>query len=135
MKNKGKVVEGAGSAALQSSVLSKSDAATSPAEGGSAGKKSALKVLKKCAIFVDVRTDDGDDAGSLFVDMLRGLGARVSHKVLFSSFPLNTCLRYSVVLGRAVLILYIRTVQRAHLRDIGQLVLLGVLYNLTGYCK
>ena len=45
--------------------------------GSGGGKKSSLKVLKKCAIFVDVRTDQGDDAGSLFVDMLRGLGAKV----------------------------------------------------------
>lgn len=40
-------------------------------------KQSSLKVLKSCTIFVDVRTDDGDDAGGLFVDMLRGLGAKV----------------------------------------------------------
>ncbi|KAI1787831.1 hypothetical protein LXA43DRAFT_680040 [Ganoderma leucocontextum] len=37
----------------------------------------ALAVLKDCRIFVDVRTDEGDDAGSLFVDMLRDLGAKV----------------------------------------------------------
>ena len=37
----------------------------------------ALAVLKDCRIFVDVRTEDGDDAGSLFVDMLRDLGAKV----------------------------------------------------------
>ena len=43
----------------------------------SATKPSSLKVLKSCTIFVDVRTDDGDDAGGLFVDMLRGLGAKV----------------------------------------------------------
>jgi hypothetical protein len=36
-----------------------------------------LRVLKECIIFVDVRTDDGDDAGGLFVDMLKGMGARV----------------------------------------------------------
>lgn len=50
-------------------------------ESSNGKKKSgsgALKVLKECTIFVDVRTDDGDDAGSLFVDMLKGLGARVS---------------------------------------------------------
>ena len=35
------------------------------------------EVLKDCIIFVDVRTDDGDDAGGLFVEMLKGLGARV----------------------------------------------------------
>ncbi|KAJ8591333.1 hypothetical protein M405DRAFT_735316 [Rhizopogon salebrosus TDB-379] len=80
-KNKGKGKEGTDGAAPQRSVPSKSDAAASPVEGGSAGKKGALKVLKKCAIFVDVRTDDGDDAGSLFVDMLRGLGARILGRI------------------------------------------------------
>ena len=47
------------------------------AVASSATKLSSLKVLKSCTIFVDVRTDDGDDAGGLFVDMLRGLGAKV----------------------------------------------------------
>ena len=37
-----------------------------------------LKILNDCTIFVDVRTDDGDEAGSLFIDMLGGIGARVS---------------------------------------------------------
>ena len=37
-----------------------------------------LAVLRGCTIFVDVRTEDGDDAGSLFVDMLRDLGAKVT---------------------------------------------------------
>lgn len=37
-----------------------------------------LDILKECVIFVDVKTEDGEDAGSLFVDMLRGLGAKVS---------------------------------------------------------
>ena len=49
--------------------------------GGSEGKTvapGALTVLKDCVIFVDVRTDGGDDAGGLFVDMLKGMGARVS---------------------------------------------------------
>lgn len=50
---------------------------------GSGGvKKSSLKILKRCAVFVDVRTEQGDDAGSLFVDMLKGLGAKVS--IVFS---------------------------------------------------
>lgn len=44
------------------------------APGPTAG---SLRVLKDCTIFVDVRTDDGDDAGGLFVDMLRGMGAKV----------------------------------------------------------
>ncbi|KAL6305018.1 hypothetical protein BKA93DRAFT_825347 [Sparassis latifolia] len=38
-------------------------------------------VLKECVIFVDVRTDDGDDAGALFIDMLRGMGARILTRV------------------------------------------------------
>jgi len=37
----------------------------------------SLKILDDCVIFVDVRTDDGDDAGSLFVEMLEGVGAKV----------------------------------------------------------
>jgi hypothetical protein len=37
-----------------------------------------LGVMKNCTVFVDVRTDDGDDAGDLFVQMLRDLGAKVS---------------------------------------------------------
>lgn len=45
--------------------------------GSGGGKKSSLKILKRCAIFVDVRTEQGDDAGGLFVDMLKGLGAKV----------------------------------------------------------
>ncbi|PIL30977.1 hypothetical protein GSI_05670 [Ganoderma sinense ZZ0214-1] len=50
---------------------------------GKAGPDSpaALAVLKDCRIFVDVRTDEGDDAGSLFVDMLRDLGAKISTRV------------------------------------------------------
>ena len=36
-----------------------------------------LNILKDCVIYVDVRTEDGEDAGSIFVDMLRGLGAKV----------------------------------------------------------
>jgi hypothetical protein len=45
--------------------------------GSNTATTSSLKVLKSCTIFVDVRTDDGDDAGGLFVDMLKGLGAKV----------------------------------------------------------
>ncbi|KIK78555.1 hypothetical protein PAXRUDRAFT_28587 [Paxillus rubicundulus Ve08.2h10] len=49
---------------------------------GSGGtKKSSLKILKRCAIFVDVRTEQGDDAGSLFVDMLKGLGAKIMGRI------------------------------------------------------
>jgi hypothetical protein len=47
---------------------------------GGSGKKKApvLKILKSCIVFVDVKTDEGDEAGGLFVEMLKGLGARVS---------------------------------------------------------
>lgn len=40
-------------------------------------KQETLKILNECKIFVDVRTDGGDEAGSLFVEMLEGLGAKV----------------------------------------------------------
>lgn len=47
--------------------------------GGSGKKKTpVLKILKSCVVFVDVRTEEGDEAGGLFVEMLNGLGARVS---------------------------------------------------------
>jgi hypothetical protein len=45
--------------------------------GSTTATTTSLKVLKSSTIFVDVRTDDGDDAGGLFVDMLKGLGAKV----------------------------------------------------------
>lgn len=47
---------------------------------GGSGKKKApvLKILKSCVVFVDVKTEEGDEAGGLFVEMLKGLGARVS---------------------------------------------------------
>lgn len=37
----------------------------------------SLTVLSDCKIFVDIKTATGEDAADLFVDMLRGLGARV----------------------------------------------------------
>jgi hypothetical protein len=37
----------------------------------------ALTVLKDCKVFVDIKSPNGEDAGDLFVDMLKGLGARV----------------------------------------------------------
>lgn len=46
-------------------------------EKGVLDSPGALAVLRGCTIFVDVRTEEGDDAGGLFVDMLRGLGAKV----------------------------------------------------------
>lgn len=52
----------------------------------SAGKRAAaavpvnpaMMILKDCVIFVDVKSEDGDEAGSLFIEMLEGVGARVS---------------------------------------------------------
>jgi hypothetical protein len=48
-----------------------------------------LGLLKECVIFVDVRTDGGDDAGGLFVDMLKGMGARVGGVPLHLSCRIN----------------------------------------------
>lgn len=42
------------------------------------GAPKSVRVLKDCIVFVDVKTDDGVDAGSLFIDMLKGMGAKVS---------------------------------------------------------
>jgi hypothetical protein len=44
-------------------------------------KAATLDVLRDCTIFVDVRTDEGDDAGGLFKEMLQGLGARLLARV------------------------------------------------------
>ncbi|KAI9441202.1 hypothetical protein H4582DRAFT_1810185 [Lactarius indigo] len=68
----------------------------------SATKPSSLKVLKSCTIFVDVRTDDGDDAGGLFVDMLRGLGAKIIGRagqscthIVYKNGLMSTLTKYS----------------------------------------
>ena len=39
----------------------------------------SLKILDGCVIFVDVKTDDGGEAGSLFGTMLESIGAKVSY--------------------------------------------------------
>ncbi|KAI0799962.1 hypothetical protein C8Q74DRAFT_1191408 [Fomes fomentarius] len=61
----------------------------------------ALAVLRDCRIFVDVRTDEGDDAGGLFVDMLRGMGAKIANRVgsrcthvVFKNGLMSTISRY-----------------------------------------
>ena len=59
----------------------KSKQETNGSSGSAKKKGPVLKILKHCVVFVDVRTDEGDDAGNLFVEMLRGLGARVSSGV------------------------------------------------------
>jgi len=38
----------------------------------------SLKILNDCVVFVDVRTDEGGEAGSLFVELLEGIGAKVA---------------------------------------------------------
>ncbi len=48
-----------------------------------------LEILKECVIFVDVKTEDGEDAGSIFVDMLRGLGAKVCKEIRVSGIVLK----------------------------------------------
>jgi hypothetical protein len=37
--------------------------------------------LKGVVAFVDVRTEDGDEANAIFVEMLKGLGARVGTRL------------------------------------------------------
>jgi hypothetical protein len=39
------------------------------------------KALRGVVAFVDVRTDDGGCAGDIWSEMLRGLGAKVRHRV------------------------------------------------------
>lgn len=50
-----------------------------------------LTIFKDCVVFVDVRTDEGEEVGSLFTEMLEGASARVR---LFKQFlcPDLTCL-------------------------------------------
>ncbi|KAF8956814.1 BRCT domain-containing protein, partial [Flammula alnicola] len=64
----------------------------------------ALKVLKDCVIFVDVKMEDGDEAGSLFVEMLEGVGARVLTRVgqtcthiVFKNGLMSTITRYRLL--------------------------------------
>jgi hypothetical protein len=62
-------------------------------EGSEAGMKSTLVatggIFKGIVAFVDVKTSDGDDAGPIFTEMLRSLGAKVG-------MPLHTSLRASL---------------------------------------
>jgi hypothetical protein len=45
----------------------------------------SLNILKGCVIFVDVTLENGEDAGSLFVEMLKGLGARVRWSLAYAA--------------------------------------------------
>ncbi|KAG5723399.1 hypothetical protein E4T56_gene14234 [Termitomyces sp. T112] len=64
----------------------------------------SLQFLKDCIIFVDVRNDDGDDVGSLFVEMLEGVGARILTRVgqtcthiVFKNGLMSTLNRYRLL--------------------------------------
>jgi hypothetical protein len=46
-------------------------------KGGAEKKTEMLSVMKDCKIFIDVRTDDGEEAGSLFAELLANMGAKV----------------------------------------------------------
>ena len=54
--------------------------------------------LKDVVAFVDVRTLEGDDAGMIFVDMLKSMSAKVSFipSVLSSSSPLLRARRHAI---------------------------------------
>ncbi|KAH8115457.1 hypothetical protein DFH11DRAFT_1507873 [Phellopilus nigrolimitatus] len=98
MRSFGVVNTAAGLSRSQSETMASAGPSAAPAafnvsdsEGDSrSGKKGAtgrskmpgsLDILDQCTIFVDVRTEEGEDAGALFVDMLRGLGAKVLTRI------------------------------------------------------
>lgn len=59
--------------------VSTEDAVAAQKYDGKTDKKKLTKltVLKDCVVYVDVKTEDGAGAGELFVNILKGLGARV----------------------------------------------------------
>ena len=59
-----------------------SDGGKHEGSGSGRSKKAAsvLKVLKNCIAFTDVRMNEGDEAGILFMEMLKGLGAIVERE-------------------------------------------------------
>lgn len=50
----------------------------SATQANHSGSQIRLEVLKNVVAYVDVKTAEGDEAGGVFVDILRSLGARVS---------------------------------------------------------
>ena len=72
--------------------------------GGSVEKKKAKKltILKDCVVYVDVKTDDGSEAGEIFVNMLKSLGARVRLVPLFVSFLRQFSLRVFIFVATSV---------------------------------
>ncbi|KZT23577.1 hypothetical protein NEOLEDRAFT_1069361 [Neolentinus lepideus HHB14362 ss-1] len=78
--------------------------ASRKARAESVAPETGLGVLKDCTIFVDVRTDDGDDAGGLFVEMLMGLGAKILSRagqtcthIVFKNGLMSTVTRYRLL--------------------------------------
>ncbi|KAF9501779.1 hypothetical protein BDN71DRAFT_1491880 [Pleurotus eryngii] len=49
--------------------------------GDTQNKAESLSILDDCIVFLDVRTDEGEDAGELFLEMLQRLGARILSSV------------------------------------------------------
>ncbi|KAF9526645.1 hypothetical protein CPB83DRAFT_857564 [Crepidotus variabilis] len=67
-------------------------------------KQETLKILNDCKIFVDVKTDDGDEAGSLFVEMLEGIGAKIMTRagqtcthIVYKNGLMSTVTRYKLL--------------------------------------
>ncbi|KAH9946435.1 hypothetical protein B0H21DRAFT_883686 [Amylocystis lapponica] len=104
--NKYAALAGTRSAPARSASLRSASAASPSTPDGSkaAGPSASMAVLKECTIFVDVRTDDGDNAGALFVDMLKGMGARILSRVgqtcthiVFKNGLMSTLTRYRLL--------------------------------------
>ncbi|KAJ3574542.1 hypothetical protein NP233_g1701 [Leucocoprinus birnbaumii] len=109
-------------------------------------KPESLGILKDCRIFVDVRTDDGEEAGSLFVEMLESLGAKIQNRVgqacthvIFKNGLMSTITRYRLlrdpkpsVVGIAWVVECVE--QRSHVEETPFLIDLSEM-NATGTSK
>jgi hypothetical protein len=71
-------VSGAGGSPAGESSAAGAGAARVSRRGGAKRPEQTLGVLSECTVFLDVRTDDGDDASEAFAQMLQVMGARVS---------------------------------------------------------
>lgn len=65
-----------------SSSSGKSKGKGSPQSSAPPSPPATLSILKQCKVFVDVRSNEGEDAGQLFKEMLVKLGARVSFQFI-----------------------------------------------------
>ncbi|GJE91497.1 BRCT domain-containing protein [Phanerochaete sordida] len=54
---------------------------TSNTSTGTNGATTSVRVLKGCVVFVDVKNENGLDVGSLFVEMLQQMGAKILSRV------------------------------------------------------